>query len=290
MAVRSFGNSSLNCLTAEQLQALSDKGLDTKLIIDHSCTSPELNTCERDAQELVDTYPLYNPRGGIYTKWGEVDLNWKYFSDASDTRWNVAEFRDEYAYVPGDRVILTERSGLVVKLYESLSYVPSIPGTFNKSLWKEICSVSVSEPLGLPDITSLLEKYEYYNPSKTITSWSKFDSPWSQDLENDEWGSALINKDFIYRKKDIVLYDSSCSDHTCVFIAKSNIPVDLEFSPDLPPPREYWELLYCVPNGKDNTCGKELKCVNGKVVSLSSGDNDLICAPVESNTGVGPRQ
>ncbi len=144
--------------------------------------------------------------------------------------------------------------GLLVTLYEAIADGPSPSGPFNPALWVEVCHIATSEPIGLPDIETLLATYNYYGASTAYVSGN------------------------------IVLRDTGCGDHTCVYIANSNVPINTS------PPAPAWNLLYCSPNGKVNTCVKQVVCGPGRtIIDLSSGDRDPICVPVESTTAVGPR-
>lgn len=238
-------------------------------------------------------YPLYNPNKGIYTKWGEIELSWN--TDNSTDQWQIAEYYDTVAYSVGEKVIRIEDDGYRVVLYEALSDVPSPPGAFDSTLWVEVCRVVVSEPVGLPTYQYLVDNFKYYNPSLTTTAWSEFDSTWSTDLtspDSDQWDGAQIVKDYFYRAGDIVLYDTNCSDYTCVYVAVTDMPATPELVTPGPPSSVYWQKQYCLKNGKPSTCVKREKCIgtNRRLVSLSSGEADLICVPVESTTGVGPRR
>lgn len=98
----------------------------------------------------------------------------------------------------------------------------------------------------------------------------------------------LLNK-YPYWSNDsvrwIVLFDVECGEYTCLYTAVT----DPGNNP--PPDPNYWRRVFCVENGKKSKCTKTKKCGPGRVlVSLSSGDNDLICVPVESTVGVGPRR
>lgn len=75
-----------------------------------------------------------------------------------------------------------------------------------------------------------------------------------------------------YLPGDVAIKISNCGDYACVMVG-------------------VWTTLYCVPTGEESTCKKVKKCGPGRVlVSLSSRDNDLVCVPVESSVGVGPRR
>lgn len=73
-------------------------------------------------------------------------------------------------------------------------------------------------------------------------------------------------------ESDEILKISNCGDYACVMAGQQT-------------------TLYCVPTSIESKCKKVKKCGPGRVlVSLSSHDNDLICVPVESSVGVGPRR
>lgn len=288
MGVRTFGAS---CLTSEQQSALTTAGIDVEDVKDNSCTSPLLNTCERDALQLLSEYPIYNPSSGIYSKWGDIALSWDTENLLSDEKWSVASFTDEFAYRIGDTVIVIENDGYRLGVYTATANVPSPAGAFDHTKWTLLCSVVTSEPVGLPSIQDLLSKYEYYNPKAFLTSWDEFGSEWEADLtslNSDLWSDAKIAKTNYYEKNDIVLYDSATGDYTCVYVATSDMPVTTVLVPNTPPPSDFWSKLYCVRNGKE-VVGVST-CEGGySPVSLSSGDNDLICVPVESTIGIGQR-
>jgi hypothetical protein len=80
-----------------------------------------------------------------------------------------------------------------------------------------------------------------------------------------------------------VVTDTECGDYSCLYTAIS------QPGSNPPPNPTYWQRLFCVENGKPSKCKKTVQCgVNRTLVSLSSGDEDLICVPVESTEGVGP--
>lgn len=295
MGARTFGNNDPSCLTPGQLQALAAIGIDASDFVDTSCDASSLNTCGRDAEEIVTSYPLYNENQGIYTRWGDIALPWNHEDLISDERWQIATYTDTIAYATGDTVFRFEDDGYRVAVYRAVADVAAPAGPFDTTKWELVCSVTVSEPVGLPDIAALRAQHEYYDLSLTTTKWSEFDSTWSTDLmtpDSDQWGAAQIAKDYFYREGDVVLYDTNCGDYTCVYVATTDMPASAELAVDGPPSPTYWQRQYCVPSGNPNTCVKGAKCdkPNHQLVSLSSGNSDLICVPVESTTGVGPRQ
>lgn len=250
MAARTFGSLPISCVTPAQLEALADVGIDVEDIQDGGDTGPTLNTCGRDANDLLDQYPLYDSTRGVYTTWGNIPLSWDFENTPSDERWGSARYVDGQGYRVGDRVLVVINDGLLVTLYEATENGPAPAGPFDPELWVEVCHIITAEPVG-PDGTDV---YNYYVASTA------------------------------YVTGDVVLRDTGCGDHTCVYIANSNVPINTG------PPAPAWNLLYCSPNGKVNKCVKQVVCGPGRtIVDLSSGDRDPICVPVESTTAVGPR-
>lgn len=244
--------------------------------------------------DLFSQYPIYNPRKGIYTTWGDIALPWDTENLPSDERWQAAEYVDTYAYRAGDIVLNIEDDGYRLTLYTALVDIPVPPGAFNLALWSEYCHTVVSEPYGIPPYSELVSKFPYYDPKVDLTSWSEFESDWGTDLtdpDSDQWDEAKIAKTYFYRSGDIVLWDVRCNDYTCVYIATADMPANPDLVALGPPPSTYFNRLYCTPNGKPNTCVKRVTCTkpNRKVVSLSNGNSDLVCVPVESTTGIRPR-
>jgi hypothetical protein len=280
------------CLTAAQLQALAAKGIVSTDITDTSCVSGLLNTCGRDATSLLSEYPVYDSTRGVYTAWGEIPLPWEFENTLSDERWQVSRYVDEFGYRTGDQVLVIGNDGHLVTLYTATADGPAPAGPFDSGLWTEVCQVTTSTPTGLPDISTLLSQYEYYDPRSNLTRWGEFASGWGDDLtdpDSDEWNTARIAKNFFYRIGDIVLYDVRCGDYTCAYIATTDMPSNPELIMPGPPPADYFNKLYCVANGRESKCTKRVTCGPGRVVvDLSTGDRDLVCVPVESTTGVGP--
>jgi hypothetical protein len=224
-------------LTEEQLEALDDINL--QVVGD--------NKCDRDANALLQLYPLYDVSRGVYTDWGDIPFSWDSEDLLSDERWNVARYVTEFSYEEDDIVVRIEEDGYRVVVYKAIGDIPSPAGAFNPPLWEEVCHVCTAEPVGLPTYPELASQYGYYSAGTT------------------------------YSKDSIVLVDSFCGDFTCVYIATS--------SPGLvAPPSPVWQKMYCVKNGKPYLCEKGVKCdkPNTRVISLSSDPNDLICIPVES--------
>lgn len=96
------------------------------------------------------------------------------------------------------------------------------------------------------------------------------------------WGSFNLKKDNLYNSGEIVLYESNCGDYTCVYVAKHDVPAIFNSPPPFLP--QYWELMYCVENGKPNKCEKRVECGPGRAV-VDLGEDNLICVPVESRVG-----
>lgn len=289
MAARSYRRCAL---TTAQESALSAVGITTTS--DISCTSEKLNTCGRDAKELLSDYPLYEARKGIYTQWGDIPWSWDHEDLASDEKWQVSKYVDTYSYQVGDTVLRVEDSGRSLVVYTATSNVPVPAGAFDPDLWSEVCHVVVSEPVGLPDIGALEEQYSYYAPEAYLTEWGDFTESWSTDLtdpDSDEWNVARIAKQYFYRSGDTVLYETPCGNYTCVYVATSDMPVDAALVVPGPPPAAFWQRQYCVPNGRENKCVKKLECGPGYTVVDLGGEGapNLICVPVESTVGVGPR-
>lgn len=291
MAARSFVS---GCsLTADQLAAVNARGITVDDVVDTGCGAAGLNTCGRDARELVNLYPLYDPEHGVYTEWGNIPVPWNHEDVISDERWQVATYTDEFSYRVGDKVVVLESDGLTVVVYEATSNVPVPAGAFDPAHWAEVCRVTVSEPVGLPDIETLLSTYPFYNPKSSLTAWSEFASDWDEDLtipDSDEWGEAKITKTYFYESGDTVLWNTRCNDYTCVYVATADMPADPSLIIPGPPPSTYFSRLYCIRNGKPSTCGKTISCGPGRIViDLGRDGTDLVCVPVESDVGVGPR-
>lgn len=250
MAARTYGSLPRDCFTAAQLQALAEKNIQLMDIRGGGCTDPSLNTCEMDANSLLNQHPVYDHTRGVYTELESVP-----FPDDSaiDWDWESSPYTDEFGYRLGDKVLVISRGGLLVILYVSLANGPAPAGPFDPDLWSEVCHVSTATPVGLPSISELLGLYETYDP------------------------------DITYSLGTVALRDSRCEDHTCVYISNAAVPINTS------PPSSAWNLLYCVPNNKPNKCARQVVCGPGRLLTdLSSGDRDLICAPVKSSTGIGP--
>lgn len=282
MAARLFGG---GCLTPDQESAVGTPA------IDYSCRV--INTCGVSAEILLSQYPLYDPWAGRFlTQWAQIDLPW----ENSDFRWSSAEYQKQFGYEVGDKVIYLADQGYLLLLLECIEDIPVPVGALDPSKWEEICRIRVSEDIAIPEYSDIVGKYPYYDLSLFLTTWSEFSSDWETDLvdpDSDIWSDSRIRKTFFYRRGDIVLYDSGCSDYTCVYVAKSDMPTLEILSVPGPPTLEYWDRLYCTKNGNSNTCEKKFSCEDRPYrvpVSLSVPDSDLICVPVESTTGIGPKR
>lgn len=288
MAARSFDGCAL---TPAQSEALSAVGVIA--ISDTSCSAGDLNTCGRDATELLSLHPFYDPGKGIYTKWGNIPWSWDHEDSVSDEKWQVSTYVDTYSYRIDNTVLRIEDSGRRIVVYTAIADVPVPAGAFDPDLWSEVCHVVVSEPVGLPDIDALEGQYSYYAPEAYLTEWGEFTESWSTDLtdpDSDEWDDAKISKQYFYRSGDTVLYETPCGDYTCVYVATADMPADAALVVPGPPPPSYWQRQYCVRNGRENKCLKKIECGPGRVVVDLGGENspNLVCVPVESSVGVGP--
>lgn len=252
MAARLFDN---GCLTPEQLSALAAKQIQQNSVVNTTCSSPNLNTCERSFEDVIVESPLYEMSIATSRKWGNIQFSWGFSNTLSDEKWGVANYTNQYAYLSGDTATVIEDGGYLVVVYRALTNISVQPGVFNPLLWEKVCEIRVSEKVGILTYNELLSKYQYYAIGET------------------------------YQSSEIVLYDQACGNITCIYAATSTSTSD----PGTPP-SAYWKKLYCVENGKQNKCENIKKCPSGtyQIISLSSGNNDLICAPVESNLGIAP--
>ena len=112
MAARSFDGCAL---TPAQSEALSAVGV--VAISDTSCSAGDLNTCGRDATELLSLYPLYDPGKGIYTKWGNIPWSWDHEDALSDEQWDTSTYVDTYSYRTGDKILRAEDDGYKLVVY-----------------------------------------------------------------------------------------------------------------------------------------------------------------------------
>lgn len=168
----------------------------------------------------------------------------------ADGEWGDARFETDLGYGQGDRVIRFEQDGDYFVLYEAIDDIDRGPGLFDPGKWREVCRIRVTDRSVLYEVSL---NFPY----------------WKAGEEN-----------------DIVKIDTVCGDFTCVYES-----VISGFPTVSPPNPEYWSRLFCVGNGQDSKCKKLKSCGPGRVlVSLSRHDDDLICVPVESSVGVGPRR
>lgn len=284
MAARVYTN---GCLTPDQIAALDSIGIDSDVIVDTDCKAESLNTCGKDALEILSLYPVYDTTKGVYTKWGDINSTWN--TDSPNDVWQTASFTDTAGYRIGDKVILIVDDGYRLEVYEAISNTPAPAGVFNPALWELVCYVKSSEQVGVPTYEQLISQYSYYSPRAYITNWGDFDSLWIEDLEtmsSDIWGDAKLEKQNFYGAGDIVLYDTELGDYTCAYLAILDMPADQELVLPGPPSSAYWRKLYCVRNdkGRSITDGPVKTCdlPNRTVVSLTADDKNLICVPVES--------
>lgn len=259
------------CLTPEQLEAVGG-------VIDYRCKVT--NTCGKSPQELLETYPVYNPKEGEYRQWGNIAVPWG--NESVDPRWGVAVYRGDFSYREGDLVIVVADGGYRLELYEANSDIPVIAGAFDPLLWDKKCEIITSEQFGVKSYPELIELFEYYNPKLFFTSWDEYAAEWGDELEipsSDVWNDAKIRKILFYKEGDHVIFDSVCGNYTCLYTAIQDMPAEEGLISDSFPPRLYWKRLYCVENGKEDLCRGRFKCkgINRKIVSLSDGFSDLIC-------------
>lgn len=167
-----------------------------------------------------------------------------------DREWGDVKIESDFGYFQGDRVLWFEGDGDYLVVYEAVDDIDKGLGPFNPDQWLEVCRIRVTDRSLLSEI---ITRYPY----------------WSGSIE-----------------QGIVKIDTECSDYSCLYITSTAIVSEVS-----PPNPEFWTRVFCSENGKDNTCGKVIKCgPNRTLVSLSSEDNDLICVPVESFDGIGPRK
>jgi hypothetical protein len=272
-----------NGLTDEQKSALEAIGAESA-ITDQSCNRENKNNCGRSAKELFDLYPIYDPQRGLFNTWGGIPFPWK-ISDltenldfsATDDKWRIGRYKSSVSYFTGDRVIILEKDGYEVVVYEALENIPSISKAFDSTKWERVCSVSTTEPLGLPTIEELQERFEYYSLEFYYKNWDEFTSDWSVDLSSpnsDHWADAKLKKEFFYREGDIVLVNPTCEDALCVYIAIKDIPATQEVYDEYSTFKmgEYWQRIYCVGTGRNKCLEYERKnnLSNYEVVEIGS--------------------
>lgn len=167
-----------------------------------------------------------------------------------DQEWGEVKLLSDFGYLQGDKVLWFDREGDYFVVYEAVDNTARGPGPFDEDEWQEVCRIRTTDRSLLSEI---ITKYPY----------------WSGSVE-----------------QGIVKIDTDCGDYSCLYITNSSV-----ISETSPPNPEFWTRLFCAKNGKKNTCSKVITCGPNRVlVSLSSGDNDLVCVPVESSDGIGPRK
>lgn len=253
-------------------------------IVDKSC-GREVNTCGKTIKEIFDLYPIYDPQRGLFNTWGGIPFPWK-ISDltenldyaSTDDKWRVASYRAKNAYLTGDKVIVIERDGYKICVYEALEDIPALSKAFKKDKWEEICCIETTIQAGLPSLEELKERFSYYGLEFYFKNWEDFASDWSNDLEepigDDKWNDAKIRREFFYREGDIVLVDGECEDVLCVFIALKDISATQEVYDEYVKfkPGEYWQRIYCVYTGRNKCLEYERKNTlpNYEVVPIGS--------------------
>lgn len=213
------------------------------------------NTCELDAHTAIELYGLYDPERGQVLKWGEFNAPWDTPPSEGDSRWGFANLVSEFSYREGDYCVRLENEGLLVVIYQCIEDLPPFPGIFDSSKWEVLCFIKIVHPLNSLSYEELTDLYDYYDEDSTYDTGS------------------------------YVLLDRNCQDTTCLYQSL----VDDASNPLISPVS--WSKLYCVPNGKPNSCKKPpVLCdkPGRKIVSLSSGGSDPVCIPVESLVGVNP--
>lgn len=251
-------------LSDEQKKSLQERCA-TADVVDRGC-GREVNTCGKTIEEIFNLYPIYDPQRGLFNTWGGIPFPWKISNltenleySSTDDKWRVAFYRAKNAYLTGDRVIVIERDGYKICVYEALEDIPALSKAFKKDKWEEICCIETTVQAGLPSLEELKERFSYYSLEFYFKNWEDFASDWSNDLEgllgDDEWSNARIRREFFYKEGDIVLVDGECEDVLCVFIALKDMPATQEVYDEYVKfkPGEYWQRIYCVPTGR-NKC------------------------------------
>ena len=162
------------CLTPEQIQALDG------IVVGEEGGCAASNSCGRSVANLLTEYEVYNPGKGVYTKWGDSEVNWTDESD--DPRWSSARFVDGVGYEEGERVVYFDETNIYV--YEAINNIPTSPGEFDLSDWNLICRVNAPDSI-LPLLLSL---YPYHAPGT-------------------------------YPVSSTVLVDTKCGDSTCAYLS-----------------------------------------------------------------------
>lgn len=276
-----------HCITDTQIDELNLISFNTS-ISNISCSREDINTCGVELEDLISTYPFYNYQRGTFKQWGDISYPWEISSltpnllfNSQDNQWKVAKYSSEIAYFYGDRVLLIEDDGYQISLYEATQNVSAISGSFDFTKWKKICHIKITKPILLPSIDELKHKYKLYKPEFFLNDWEEYSKDWSLDLYNqtlshcsalggtiqdlekciknnssDKWENAKVLKEFFYRKGDLVLQESECSDILCLYVANQDIPANEEnFTKKriLGNKDPYWQKIYCVST-KENKC------------------------------------
>ena len=276
-----FGD--VKCLNESQAFNLRRLNVDSDPILQNDLCGNQ-NTCGDSIDQLLEKYSFYNTQKGIFSSWGGIEFPWE-ISDQTpniifsqtDSRWSVARYRQFVAYFAGDRVLLIENDGFELSVYEAIQNILSTPGPFEFNLWKKVCSVKTTIPVGLPTIDFLKQTYSFYSIDYFYDEWGNIESTWSEAvyetsaqnclnplvfnaeefekcLKNsgtDSWNETRVRKEFFYRKGDFFLTEGECGDTVCLWEVLSDVPATIanynqliNFSP-----KEFWRKLYCLKTG-----------------------------------------
>lgn len=159
-------------------------------------------------------------------------------------------------YEEGDVVLYPDKQGELIRVLSASENISTPVGALDPTKWSEVCRRKTRDLSYLPGYEILTTRHDFYDN---------------------------IN----YSVLDVVLYQTGCSDALCLYVCIA----DCTGNTSLPPNPDNWVRLYCVPTNLESSCKKIKTCGPGRrVVSLSTSDNDLICVPVESTEGIGPRR
>ena len=238
------------------------------------------NSCGISLRELIDTYEFYEFQKGIYSSWGGIDFPWQItpstfnlnYAETND-KWSISLYRETIAYFVGDRVLYIEDDGYLISLYEATEDIPALSPPLDRNKWDKLCSIRVSEPVQLPTVQELKERYRPYALDLYLENWGEAESNWNEDLvvpDSDHWETYKIKKDYYYKPGDFVLIESECSDAFCLWINIKPIPTGeyyanahAHFPYDEPVADEngvehlYWDKLYCVNSGYNKCLGPQ---------------------------------
>lgn len=270
-------------------QKLALEGLNVEGdVVDKSCSREDINTCGMSIEQLFDTYPIYNPQKGLYKSWGDIEFPWEISEltpnlliEESNTKWRVSTYRSLVAYKQGSRVLLIERDGYRISLYEANQDVLSFDGGFDFSKWDKICHIDTTIPAGLPSIEELLARFKLYELKLFDKNWSQYNAEWQDELKTistsncisqnltflefekclrdkstDGWDEARVRRDFFYRKGDVFIAYGPCEDTLCLYVVNGDFPAtneNYEKYKEFDPKTEFWQKLYCV-NTERNKC------------------------------------